>query len=228
MISHDNIIFETSCVIECLKHDLLYSAHEERVLSFLPLSHVAGMMVDIVTPIVAAARTPGWVHVHVARPYDLSKGTLADRLRAVQPTLFLGVPRVWEKIMEKILATLKRHPVTGIKRKIADFGKSIGLRFAQNCQLGQSGYKPFGYWVSKTFVAGKLKKMLGLTHCKFAFTGAAPITEPTLHFFGMLGVQINEVSICCGGVHASKPSMLWCLQLLGKVLSSTLLSIVSL
>ena len=40
--------------------------------------------------------------MHFARPYDLSKGTVGFRLRAVKPTMFLGVPRVWEKIQAKI------------------------------------------------------------------------------------------------------------------------------
>jgi long-chain-fatty-acid--CoA ligase ACSBG len=201
MISHDNIVFESCSVIKLLKGIILEREEEERIISFLPLSHVAGMMVDIVCPIVAAARTPGWIHAKVARPYDLSKGTLGDRLRAVKPTMFLGVPRVWEKIMEKIVATVKKNPSTGLKKIIADFGKKTGLKHAQNCQLGGSGVKPIGYPLARKLVAGKLRKMLGLTDCKYAFTGAAPITEKTLNFFGMLGIQINEVygmSECTG------------------------------
>ena len=48
------------------------------------------------------ANTRSHVTVHFARPYDLSKGTVGFRLRAVKPTMFLGVPRVWEKIQAKI------------------------------------------------------------------------------------------------------------------------------
>ena len=39
-----------------------------------------------------------------ARAYDLKLGTIGDRLRAIQPSLFLGVPRVWEKMNDKIMA----------------------------------------------------------------------------------------------------------------------------
>ena len=201
MISHDNIIFESKSVINTLKGIILSKPEEERVISFLPLSHVAGMMVDIVCPIVAAAITPGWIHVKVARVYDLSKGTLGDRLKAVQPTMFLGVPRVWEKIMEKIVATVRKNPSTGLKKLIGDFGKKAGLAHAKNCQMGGSGAKPIGFPLARKLVGGKLRQMLGLTHCKYAFTGAAPITEVTLNFFGMLGIQINEVygmSECTG------------------------------
>ena len=50
---------------------------------YLPLSHVAGMMVDIIVPVVVTATYPAWYTVHFARQYDLSKGTIGDRLRAV-------------------------------------------------------------------------------------------------------------------------------------------------
>ncbi len=128
MISHDNLVFETCSVLETLKCGVwLDGPHEERLVSYLPLSHVAGMMMDIVCPIVGAAKTKGWVHVHCARPYDLGKGTLGDRLRAVEPTLFLGVPRVWEKIQEQITAVVSKNPLTGVRKHIADFGKAKGL-----------------------------------------------------------------------------------------------------
>ena len=50
MISHDNIVFETRTVMRSLEI-IGTSAEEERVISYLPLSHVAGMMVDIITPL---------------------------------------------------------------------------------------------------------------------------------------------------------------------------------
>lgn len=113
MISHDNIIFEACCAMNDIPIGKKYE--EERVISYLPLSHVAGMLVDIISPLYVTARDKGWVTVHYARPYDLSKGTVGNRLRAVKPTLFLGVPRVWEKIalkIKKIGAQTK-----GIKKK---------------------------------------------------------------------------------------------------------------
>ena len=60
------------------------------------------MMVDIIVPICATATTPSWVSASFARPYDLSKGTVGERLKMIKPTIFLGVPRVWEKIAEKM------------------------------------------------------------------------------------------------------------------------------
>jgi len=103
MITHDNIIFESTVVISLIGH-LYNEEQEERILSYLPLSHVAGMMVDIVVPLILTDRGPGWWSIYFARPYDLKVGAIGDRLRAVRPTLFLGVPRVWEKVAEKVKA----------------------------------------------------------------------------------------------------------------------------
>merc|ERR1719296_289335 len=110
------------------------------------------MMVDILVPIVAAADTPAWVSVNFARNYDLKVGTIGDRLRAVRPTLFLGVPRVWEKIAEKMKAMVAANPLTGVKLKLAQWAKGVGLEHQHNCQLGGNGSKGLGYGIAKSKV----------------------------------------------------------------------------
>jgi long-subunit acyl-CoA synthetase (AMP-forming) len=65
----------------------------------------------------------------------LKAGTIGDRLRAVQPTLFLGVPRVWEKIAEKLKAVVAANPLTGMKLKVAKWSKGRGLQHQLNCQM---------------------------------------------------------------------------------------------
>lgn len=200
MVSHDNIIFETSCVLQLLAnyHGVCAEEEEERILSYLPLSHVAGMMVDIMCPVVSAARTRSWVTVFFARPYDLKAGSIKDRLCVAKPTLFLGVPLVWEKIADRIRAV--GAETTGVKKKLADWAKGLGLEYAKNCQLGGSGHLPMGYSLCSKLVLSKIKGSLGLDACKFGFTGAAPIRVDTLEYFGSLGLSINEVygmSECC-------------------------------
>jgi len=202
MISHDNILFEASVVLKILTENstINQNAEEERILSFLPLSHVAGMMVDIITPLIVTASGPGWVCTYFARPYDLKVGAIGDRLRAVKPTIFLGVPRVWEKIAEKVKAIGASKPP--LVRKFSGWCKQTLLAHQMNCQMGGSGAKIFGHWFASK-VLGKVKVALGLEKCKFGFTGAAPISADTLEYFGSLGIQINEVygmSECCGAV----------------------------
>jgi len=199
MISHDNIVYEAMGATRLING--FGKTGEERVISYLPLSHVAGMMVDIVCPIVAAAELDYHCTVYFARPYDLKAGTIGDRLRGVNPTIFLGVPRVWEKIQEKMVATAARAGLSGLKLKLVKWAKGVGLEHQKNCQLGGSGAYSWGYGFAESKVLNVVKQKLGLQECKFCFTGAAPIKTETLEYFGSLGIQINEVygmSECTG------------------------------
>ena len=198
MISHDNIIFEASLLLNQVA-PFGTKFEQERLLSYLPLSHVAGMLLDIIAPLYTTARQPSWVSIFYARSYDLSKGTVGNRLRAVKPTIFLGVPRVWEKISLKIKAIGAQ--TKGLKRVLANWCKGKGLEHAHNCQLGGNGAYPTFYQVANKFVLSKIKAKLGLQFCKVALTGAAPISRDTLAYFGALGIQVNEaygMSECSG------------------------------
>jgi len=197
MISHDNILFEAFNVLQMIPNGKV--EEEERMVSFLPLSHVAGMMVDIVAPLCMTANGPGWSCVSFARPYDLKIGTIAARLKTVKPTLFLGVPRVWQKIAEKMKAV--GASTKGVKKSLVTWAKTKGLKHQTNRQLGGTGQKPWGHGWANSLVLSKAKEALGLEECKFGFTGAAPIAKDTLEYFGALGIQINEVygmSECTG------------------------------
>jgi len=199
MISHDNIIYEASIVIGVVSVSagVGLPGMEERLLSYLPLSHVAGMMVDIVLPAVNSA-TESWATTYFARPYDLKAGSIKDRLCVARPTLFLGVPLVWEKIADKLRAV--GASTKGLKKKISTWAKDKALRKGREAQLGGTGEVPFGAGLSAK-ILHKVKEALGLHCVKFGFTGAAPIRVDTLEYFASLGIQINEVygmSECTG------------------------------
>jgi len=149
------------------------------------------MMLDIVLPMVVSADFPSTCEVWFARVYDLKVGSFGDRLRACQPTIFLGVPRVWEKVAEKLKAL--GATIKGTKKKISTWAKAKGLEHQENCQLGGSGAYPSSYGMANKIVLSKIKAKLGLDKCKFGFTGAAPISKDTLAYFGSLGININEV-----------------------------------
>merc|ERR1719181_1625551 len=175
--------------------------HEERLISYLPLSHVAGMMVDIICPVALTAnpKNGSYTSVAFARPYDLKIGTLKNTLQAVQPTMFIGVPRVWEKISETMKAI--GASITGVKKKISTWGKAKGTAHWENMEMGGTGEYPCCHGLASKLVHSKVKQNLGLDKCKFGFTGAAPIMVETLNYFGQLGIQINEVygmSECTG------------------------------
>mmetsp|Transcript_34994 Transcript_34994/g.64810 ORF Transcript_34994/g.64810 Transcript_34994/m.64810 type:complete len:764 (-) Transcript_34994:494-2785(-) len=191
MISHDNITFVAAAFVDSIKSSgLAKTACAERLISYLPLSHIAGMVNDIIAPIYCTARTPAWSEVSFARPYDLKKSTIANRLRSVKPTLFLGVPRVWEKIADKLKA--KGAETKGLAKTLSQFAKPRLLAVSKGQTLSGTVANPSGLFIAKK-VSAKIKAALGLEELKFGFTGAAPIQVHTLEYFGSLGINIKEV-----------------------------------
>ncbi len=196
MISHDNVTWTT-------KNMLTYYGdfnHEDRVCSYLPLSHIAAQIVDIHVPMGLGACT------YFCQP-DALKGTLTLTLKDVRPTFFFGVPRVWEKINEK-MAQIGRS-ITGIKKSISTWAKGCGKEKSVRAQFGGSGGNPFGFGCANAIVLSKAKNALGLNECRIAFTGAAPLSPETIWYFASLDLPIYEVfgqsectgphTICCEG-----------------------------
>lgn len=194
MTSHDSVSFEGRLITHVLSHSCGFATqpgNTERILSYLPLSHVAGMMVDIVAPLIVSGTTSSQMSVYFARPYDLKEKAIRDRLCVAQPTVFLGVPLVWEKIADQIRALGAQ--ASWATKQIASLAKSVALDHAMNQQLDGNGSVPAFLGLADKVVLSKIKARLGLQHCKYALTGAAPIRMDTLEFFGSLGIQINEV-----------------------------------
>jgi long-subunit acyl-CoA synthetase (AMP-forming) len=186
MLTHDNLNYEARSVRTMIPN---FGTGDESVLSFLPLSHVGGLMMDIAAPIFAAADVEGGSNVYFARPYDLKTGTLVNRMRQSKPTVFLAVPLVYERMMEKLQAMVQQQ--SPAKRALLLLAQRQALIAQRNCQLGGSGESPWFYRVSE-MILQKLKEGLGLERCKFAYTAAAPISKKTLEFFASLSLPVHE------------------------------------
>jgi len=122
--------------------------------------------------------------VYFADPGAL-KGTLINTLLVAQPTLFLGVPRVWEKIHEKMQEKARSNGV--IKTWIAKWAKAQGLYYYTNKMNGVD-YKHWGYVFAKWIVFNKVKAALGLNRCRIFVTGAAPINIDIKTYFLSLDI----------------------------------------
>jgi len=197
MVSHDGVIFMSNTVTKQLSAggSGYLEDGEERIMSYLPLSHVAGFMLDIVSPLfgTASVKDAGiYLKVFFARP-DALKGTLPACLQAASPTVFLGVPRVWEKVSEGMKAKLRAAPPPGVVLKIGRWAKKKGIAASQSKQIGGDGKIPCCYGFCQGGIFKKVRMALGLLDLKVGFTGAAPITVETLEFFGQYGIQVNEV-----------------------------------
>lgn len=124
MLSHDNLTWSAISIVEGLGVE----RGCERLLSYLPLSHVAAQIIDLYIPIIVAAT------VYFADEGAL-KGTLVDNLKQVRPTTFFAVPRVWEKIYEKMMQVGAQSG--SIKKMIAGWAKSQALRYYTDKMKGQ-------------------------------------------------------------------------------------------
>lgn len=192
MIHHDAIIAQG--VIATDPHSGFLQGFADggaRILSYLPLSHIAGGLMDILLPVYYAGKIQKKGTIYFARPTDLKEMTLANRIQFTRPTMFLAVPRVFEKIQAKMMAV--GASITGVKKSIATWAKGKGLEYTKNCQLGGSGAKPMFYGLADKLILTKARDALGLDKCKVFITGAAPISTETLEYFGALGMVIQNV-----------------------------------
>jgi len=207
MISHDNLCAVSSSFDAEISRILrtMGGGGQERMLSYLPLSHIAGFLLDVILPLVVTQHNNSWLTMYFARTYDLRESTLPNRLQFVKPTIFFGVPRVWEKIAERLRAI--GATVTGIKKKMSTAFKAKVLYWSTNQQVGGNG----GHKCCHNFAIKKLKivkEKLGLECVKLCATGAAPISADILEYFGSLGLPIMQLygmSECTGACSFSTP-----------------------
>jgi len=194
ILSQDNI---TWCVRAAIEH-YGWGQDCETGVSYLPLSHIAAQIIDIYIAI------QGGASCYFADKLAL-QGTLLNTLAEVQPTRFFGVPRVYEKIHEKMLDVAKTN--TGIKKTIATWAKKQSFDHYENGMAG-TPTNTLGYKIAKKVVFSKVHEKLGFTNCKGWYSSAAPLSPHTFQYFQSLDMPILELfgsSETCGPQTASLP-----------------------
>jgi len=179
MLSHDNITWTA------LSTSIYFNMTpgKEQIVSYLPLSHIAAQLADIYMSVVNAGTT------YFAQP-DALKGSLGGTLKEVRPTAFLGVPRVWEKIYDKMQEVGRK--TKGVKKSIATWAKSVGLESNERKQHSDFS-KPMGFSIANAVVFKKIKAVLGLDRCHIFLSGAAPIAPEIVKYFHSLDICLTEI-----------------------------------
>lgn len=113
-----------------------------------------------------------------------------DDLPEVRPTIFLGMPRVWEKFEAALRARLAE--ATGVKARLARWALALELAsFRREAAAGRPA-RTLARRLANGLVISKIKAKLGLDRVKLAFTGAAPIGIGTQELFASLGLPLYE------------------------------------
>lgn len=128
VITHKNIIKTLKSALNSIMSRSNININiQESYISYLPLNHVAAQIMDIYVPLVSV----GIVHF---ADKDAMKGSLRDTMKDVRPTIFIGVPRVWEKVYEKIKEK-KEDPQRWINKLLVNnmIIQEMGLDKAKFC-----------------------------------------------------------------------------------------------
>ena len=157
MLSHRNLAFAAET-----GQRIAQTSDADVLVSYLPLSHVAEQMIIVHGPALSGAST--WFCDNLE--------TLGDVLRAARPTVFFGVPRVWEKLQRRVEEAVLASPrwkqaLRGWARRNPGPLARVALK--------------------------KIHQRLGLDRARFCVTGAAKMNPATLQFFESLGIEVLDM-----------------------------------
>jgi long-chain acyl-CoA synthetase len=177
MLSHANLDAAAAAAAE------INGEHpDDEVLSYLPLCHIAERILSVVGALRAG---------YTVNFGDGGESFAAD-LREVQPTVFLGVPRVWEKLLAG--TEVRVADATWAKRRtyrfwVAQGRKRAGRRQAGTLSVADRAVLGLGWLL----LFRSLRDKLGMSRVRDALSGAAPIAPQVLEWLWAIGVPVREV-----------------------------------
>lgn len=150
-------------------------------LSYLPLCHVAEQMLTSFVPVYIGSQVN----------FGESIRTVQEDLREVAPTMFLGVPRIWEKLHAAI--HIKLQETGGLRRALFHKAYNACKPLAEKPRSAWSATDKLTFAASYWLIFRALQNFIGLRNAHVALTGAAPIPPDVVRFFRVLGVPLIEV-----------------------------------
>ena len=163
---------------------------------FLPLAHSFGRLVELAGPFFDSALVIS------------SVPTLAEDLALSRPGFFPGAPRVFEKMMGKVLGAVEAG--SPVKRALARWALETGREAAR---LRLEGRRPppalaLRLAVADRLVLGKVRAKLGLDRASVLLSGSAPLRSDVHEFFLGLGLTLVEaygLTETCPGLTTNRP-----------------------
>lgn len=177
MVSHRNVEATTWASAEAMD-----VTQKDTVVSYLPLCHVAEQIFSLYLPLFIGNTVS----------FAESIATVQNDLREIAPTIFLGVPRIWEKLHSSITINIQNS--NWFQRWCFDRCMSIGYKVA-NLRLEGKKINPglkllswAGYWL----IFRALQNYIGLRKVRLCLSAAAKVSPEELLFFHAIGIPTKE------------------------------------
>jgi long-chain acyl-CoA synthetase len=161
---------------------ILPQDEDDERMCFLPLCHVAERVVGLYAAIYTGTRMN-----FVENP-----DTVPENVREIAPTVFGGVPRLWEKFYSAVTIAVKE--AGAVQQALYRWALGVGHEVVERVLTG----KPVGRWLKfKYQLAGiaslnNVRRFIGIHRCRFLITGAAPIAPDLIRWYLALGIPMLE------------------------------------
>ncbi len=170
MLSHKNLLSNVEACIEPIP-----ATSGSNVLSFLPVCHVYERMLHYLYMYLGCS-------IHFAESME----TIGDNIREVKPEVFSAVPRLLEKVFDKIMA--KGDELTGIKRKLFFWAVELAEEYTVE---GRSAIYNFKLGIARKLIFSKWQEALG-GKVKAIASGSAALQPRLARIFLAAGIPILE------------------------------------
>jgi long-chain acyl-CoA synthetase len=173
MLSHGNIASNVEASLQ-----VIHLGPEDRCLSFLPLSHIFERMAGLY------AMLAGGVSIAYAQSLD----TVAADAVEVKPTVLIGVPRFYEKVMARVLDNVRTQPP--LRQRIFHWGLQQGLERAR-AHFQRRRLDTFVTRLADRLVGSKVRARVG-GRIRFCVSGGAALAPDVMEFLFAMGIPVNE------------------------------------
>ncbi len=171
MLSHQNILSNVMACIPCFP-----PGDEMRSLSFLPLNHIFERMVTYL-----------YLFRGTSIYYAESLDTIGDNLKEVKPHMFTTVPRLLEKVYDRIMQ--KGNELKGAKKKLFFWAHSLAEKFEINSNQGFLYKLKLG--IANKIIFSKWREGLG-NNLRCVVTGGAACQVRLIRIFTAARIPIME------------------------------------
>ena len=170
MLTHGNLASNIACSLQGFDVGVGQTS-----LSFLPLSHVTARHVDL-----------AMMYHGVTLAYCPFIEQLPQALREVKPTVFVGVPRVYEKVYNSVVQKTRKFPKSAIYR----WSLRVGRRHKQQVLAGETPASR-SWRLADRLVFSQVRAGMG-GQVQLYISGGAPLGRELADWYATIGIRIHE------------------------------------